>query len=108
MAIEHANARILRAIYADLSSIDKYVDDDVVLHTADREISVHATKIIGREAVLNKELELIQATNNTLFMDVEKITANDYFGSVFGVLRIVTNGQEQAMPFCGLWRFREG
>jgi len=41
-------------------------------------------------------------------MDVQHITANDYFGAVLGVLRAHLDGDNLAMPFCGLWRFRDG
>jgi predicted SnoaL-like aldol condensation-catalyzing enzyme len=41
-------------------------------------------------------------------MDVEHIAANDQFGAVFGVLRAQRGGATLAMPFCGLWRFRDG
>jgi ketosteroid isomerase-like protein len=108
MSINHPNVKILRAIYKDLSCIDKYVDDDVVLHTADREIPGHVAKIIGKNAVLAKELELIEMTQKTLVMDVQSIIANDHFGAVLGVLRMFIKGNHHEMPFCGLWRFRNG
>jgi ketosteroid isomerase-like protein len=108
MSGTHPNAEILRTIYADLSCIDQYVDDDVILHTASREIPGHIRNVIGKKAVLEKELELIELTNNTLVMDVKDITANDHFGAVFGMLRIFIKGQHHEMPFCGLWRFRNG
>ncbi|NUU34584.1 nuclear transport factor 2 family protein [Pseudomonas sp. C2B4] len=108
MSINHPNVKILRAIYKDLSCIDIYVDDDVVLHTADREIPGHVAKIIGKNAVLAKELELIELTQNTLVMDVQSIIANDHFGAVLGVLRMFIKGSHHEMPFCGLWRFRNG
>lgn len=34
--------------------------------------------------------------------------ANDYLGAVSGYLRASLDGQSIAMPFCGLWRFRDG
>lgn len=108
MSINHPNVKILNAIYKDLSCIDKYVDEDVVLHTADREIPGHVTKIIGKNAVLAKELELIELTQKTLVMDVESIIVDDHFGAVLGVLRMFVKGNHHEMPFCGLWRFRDG
>jgi hypothetical protein len=53
------------------------------------------------------ERALIALTNDTLVMDVEHITATDYFGAVLGVLR-ATSPKPIAMPFCGLWRFDNG
>jgi pyridoxine 4-dehydrogenase len=106
---KHPNTETLRTIYADLSCIDRYVADDVVLHTADRGASGRPPQVVGKKAVLDKELELIRMTDNTLAMDVENITANDHFGAVMGKLRSRrSDGSDIAMPFCGLWRFRNG
>jgi ketosteroid isomerase-like protein len=104
----HPNIEILRTIYADLTRIAEYADDGVVLHTADRDIPGRATRVVGKEAVLAKELDLIGLTDNTLTMDVHDIIANDHFGAVLGFLRVRLNGKANAMPFCGLWRFRNG
>ncbi|MNI90286.1 hypothetical protein D3C73_1477910 [compost metagenome] len=41
-------------------------------------------------------------------MDVQSIIANDHFGAVMGALRLLIRGKEHEMPFCGLWRFRNG
>jgi hypothetical protein len=104
----HANVAMLETIYADLSRIADYCDDDVVLHTADRGASGGPAEIVGRKAVLDKELDLIRLTGKTLHMDVQQIIANDYFGAVMGILRSRRNGSAMGMPFCGLWRFRHG
>jgi SnoaL-like domain len=104
----HPNIEILRTIYADLTRIAEYADDDIVLHTADREIPGRATRVVGKEAVLAKELDLIRLTDDTLAMDVDDIIANDHFGAVLGILRVYLDDSESAMPFCGLWRFRNG
>jgi hypothetical protein len=104
----HSNVATLETIYADLSRIADYCDDDVVLHTADRGASGGPTEIVGRKAVLDKELDLIRLTGKTLHMDVQQIIANDYFGAVTGILRSRRNGSAIGMPFCGLWRFRHG
>lgn len=104
----HPNIETLRAIYADLSCIDAYCANDVVLHTADREIQGRPAQVTGKKAVHAKELELIAMTGNTLVMDVQDITANDHFGAVLGILQAHLDGQDAAMPFCGLWRFRNG
>lgn len=104
----HPNIEMLRTIYADLSCIAEYADDDMVLHTADREISGRSKHAIGKKAVLAKELELIAMSNNTLVMDVQNIIANDHFGAVLGILRVHLKNKDIGMPFCGLWRFRDG
>jgi hypothetical protein len=104
----HPNTKTLHAIYADLSCIAEYADDNVVLHTADRGVVGRPSQVFGKEAVLAKELELIRLTGNTLVMEVQDITANDYFGTVLGILRARLNGSDIAMPFCGLWRFNKG
>jgi hypothetical protein len=104
----HPNIEILRTIYSDLTRIAEYADDDIVLHTADRDISGRATRVVGKDAVLAKELDLIGLSDNTLIMDVHEIIANDHFGSVLGILRVGLNDRENAMPFCGLWRFCNG
>jgi hypothetical protein len=108
MAGTHSNVAMLQTIYADLSRIADYCDDDVVLHTADRGASGGPAEVIGKKAVLDKELDLIQLTGKTLHMDVQQIIANDYFGAVMGILRSRRNGSAIGMPFCGLWRFRDG
>jgi ketosteroid isomerase-like protein len=69
---------------------------------------IGAHRIVGRKAVLDKELDLIRLTGKTLHMDVQQIIANDYFGAVMGILRSRRNGSAMGMPFCGLWRFRHG
>ena len=105
----HPNVTMLRTIYADLSCIDKYSADNVVLHRAERDVVPDLPpRVIGKEAVLARELELIRMTGNTLVMDVQHISANDYFGSVMGILRARINGRDIGMPFCGLWRFQNG
>jgi ketosteroid isomerase-like protein len=102
----HRNIEALRAVYADLTRLGEYADDDMVLHAADRRDSngVH----VGRQAAVNKERELVESTGGTLFMEVESVIANDYFGAVTGILRASRDGSELAVPFCGLWRFRNG
>jgi ketosteroid isomerase-like protein len=104
----HPNASVLKLIYADLGRIAEHCDEAVVLHTADRGASGGPAQVVGRKAVLDKELELIRLTGETLQMDVEHIVANDHFGAVTGVLRARRDGRAIGMPFCGLWRFRDG
>jgi ketosteroid isomerase-like protein len=105
---EHPNVAVLRAIYADLTRIAEYVDDDVVLHAAEQDIPGAVPSYTGPQAVLDKEVDLIRTTAGTLVMDVDFIAANDYFGAVSGYLRASLDGDSIAMPFCGLWRFRDG
>jgi len=69
----HFNTETLRAIYADLSCIAEYADDNVVLHTAERGVASQPSQVFGKEAVLAKELELIRLTGNTLVMEVQDI-----------------------------------
>jgi hypothetical protein len=109
-AATHPNVRTLRAIYADLTRLGEYAADDMVLHTAEREVcsDVTARRAVGKEACVAKERQLIDLTGGTLVMDVELITANDHFGAVFGVLRAHRGRATLAIPFCGLWRFRDG
>jgi ketosteroid isomerase-like protein len=105
---EHPNARTLRALYADLSTIAQYTDQDVVLHSAERDIAGTTADFAGAAAVLDKELDLIRLTGGTLVMDVDHIGANDHFGTATGMLHAQLDGKTIAMPFCGLWRFRDG
>lgn len=102
----HPHTEILRAIYADLPALADYADDDVVLHRADR-TAEDPGLCRGVQAVVAHERALLRATEDTLVMDVEHITANDHFGAVLGVLR-TSRPREIAMPFCGLWRFADG
>jgi hypothetical protein len=101
---EHPHVSMLRAVYADLTRIAEYSDEAVVLHPADPT----APDVIGRANVLAQEMELIRLTERSLLMDVEAIIANDFFGAVLGKLRAEKARGSIAMPFCGLWRFRQG
>jgi hypothetical protein len=106
---QSTHINILRAIYTDLSCIAKYAAEDIVLHTADRGAFGGPAQVVGKQAVLAKELDLIRLTGNTLVMDVQNFTANDHFGAVLGILRARhKNGSAIGMPFCGLWRFHDG
>lgn len=102
----HPNVEVLHAVYDDLARIGEFTDDDVVLHPADREET--GRLVVGKDAVTDWEVGLIGLTGGTLLMDVDDITANDYFGAVTGVLRAQPGGRDVSMPFCGLWRFRDG
>src|SRR5512143_540243 len=100
-AAVHPNAEILRYIYADLTRLEAYASDDMVLYAAER--TTGEGRYVGMYAAVAKEHELIQLTDGTLVMDVEHIVANDHFGAVLGVLRARRNGRALAVPFCGLW-----
>ncbi|MFB4420018.1 nuclear transport factor 2 family protein [Streptomyces sp. QL37] len=102
----HPHTEILRRIYADLTKLAEYADEDIVLHRADREAEdSHAYR--GLRAVMVHERALLRATGGSLVMDVESICANDHFGAVLGTLR-AGSPHRIAMPFCGLWRFTDG
>lgn len=105
---KHPNVAKLEHIYADLSCIAEYCDEQVILHPAERSVTPEIQPVVGREAVLAKELALIRLSEGTLVMDVESIIANDSFGAVTGTLRVEKAGRKIGMPFCGLWRFRDG
>jgi hypothetical protein len=102
------NVETLRTIYADLSKIGDYISETAVLHTANRERPDYPSKIIGKQAIQDHELQLIHLTHGTLLMDVETVVANDYFGSVLGIFRANLPTGNIAAPFCGLWRFQNG
>jgi ketosteroid isomerase-like protein len=105
-ATTHPNVEILRAVYADLTRLEDYASDDMILHSAER--TDDDGRYVGRHAAVTKEHDLIRMTGGTLVMDVEKVVANDCFGAVLGVLRAHRDGHVLAVPFCGLWRFRDG
>jgi ketosteroid isomerase-like protein len=104
----HPNEVTLQLIYSDLLRISEFVDEDVVLHAATRDIESMPAKVIGKAAVLAHEEALVRMTENTLVMSVRSISANDHFGAVLGELRARRSGAVISMPFCGLWRCREG
>ncbi|GAB7052431.1 nuclear transport factor 2 family protein [Catenuloplanes indicus] len=101
----HPNAELLRLLYTDFSQIHRYAAPDVRLHPADR--TPGTVPLVGVAAFLSREKALVDATRGTLFMDVESVYANDFYGTVIGTLRATVDG-EIAMPFCGLWRFADG
>ncbi|RMM11872.1 hypothetical protein ALQ84_03260 [Pseudomonas caricapapayae] len=104
----HSNREILRAVYKDLTRITEFADADIVLHKADQGAGGGLSIAIGKQAVLSHEINLIRRTCQTLYMDVHEIVANDHFGSVVGEMRASCEGRKIIMPFCGLWRFRDG
>ncbi|CAM3345816.1 hypothetical protein BZK31_08905 [Pseudomonas floridensis] len=104
----HPNVEILRAVYKDLTRIAEFADQDIVLHKADRGARGGLSMVIGRRSVHNHELDLIEHTRQTLCMEVHEIVADDHFGSVMGCLHATCERKKITMPFCGLWRFRDG
>ncbi|WP_426287785.1 nuclear transport factor 2 family protein [Luteibacter sp. E-22] len=108
MSTPHPNTAALAVIYADLCHIERYADDDIVLHTAQRETGSGPALVRGKAAVTEKMRALRAQSGDTLDMHVECTVANDYFGSVLGKIRVRRDNQTFTMPFCGLWRFRDG
>ena len=108
MSSLHPNVATLHQLYADLRRIDDHAHEDMVLHTAQRALGPEAGRIVGKTAVSAKIHELIRQTGDTLRMQVDSIVANDYFGAVLGSIRTERDEHDIAMPFCGLWRFRDG
>ncbi|RMR89747.1 Polyketide cye SnoaL-like domain protein [Pseudomonas coronafaciens pv. striafaciens] len=104
----HSNREVLRAVYKDMTRITEFADADIVLHKADQGAGGGLSIAIGREAVLSHQINLIRRTHQTLYMDVHDIIANDHFGSVLGEMRASCEGRKIIMPFCDLWRFRDG
>ena len=108
MSHEHQNAHTLRTLYQDLTRIDEFADPAIVLHKADRGAGGGLSMVIGKRAVRDHELELVDRTDRTLQMEVHEIVAGDHFGAVLGTLHATCQGRVMDMPFCGLWRFRDG
>ena len=101
---DHPNGSLLRAVYQDLETIGDHCASDIVLHPAARtEAPVHGTVNVAAW-----ERDFVAAFQGTLHMDVDNIIANDHFGAVTGTIRGTLKDTEVAMPFCGLWRFRNG
>ncbi|MFD3482611.1 aldo/keto reductase [Streptomyces sp. NPDC058665] len=103
---EHPNVETLRSVYENLSSIGEYSDDDVVLHPAGR-TERDPGDIVGKPAVVARQAALLELHHGTTVMELESITANDYFGAVLGTVH-TKYPQVAAVRFCGLWRFRDG
>jgi len=108
MSTPHPNIATLRSIYDDLRRIERHADEDMVLHTAQRRAAGDSGIVYGKKAVVEKMNALIRQSGRTLTMSVNNIVANDYFGAVLGSIRARCGDREIDMPFCGLWRFRDG
>ncbi|MGW5401058.1 nuclear transport factor 2 family protein [Streptomyces sp. NPDC003952] len=117
---EHAHAAVLRTLYADLTRVGEFAAPDVVYHLAHRDLGPTQTgagaaatggppgRLHGRQAAIDCETALHQATGGTLTAAIDAITANDFFGTVIGTFHAQVNGERLTFPFCGLWRFHEG
>lgn len=105
---EHPNVTTLRAVYGDVTRLAEFAREDVILHAAQRGLPGVQSPVIGRDAVTDHERALVAMTNGTLRMEVQSITANDFFGTVLGVIRGEAEQGPINMPFCGLWRFEDG
>ena len=108
MSTLHPNIATLTSIYEDLRRIERHADDDMVLHVAQRRSDPDTGRIYGKAAVVEKMHALFRDSRGTLKMHVDSIVANDYFGAVLGSIRVRHGDSEIGMPFCGLWRFRDG
>jgi hypothetical protein len=102
----HKHCEILRYIYQDFDRLAETAADDIILHTADRELVPDGVRR-GLADVVAHERGLLAATDGTLVMDVRQVIADDHFGAVMGIFR-ATRPKTIAMPFCGLWRFADG
>lgn len=108
MSNDHRNVETLRTLYQDLTRIDEFADPAIVLHKADRGAGGGLSMVIGKRAVRDHELELVDRAHQTLQMEVREIVANEHFGAVLGTLHATCEARTIGMPFCGLWRFRDG
>jgi ketosteroid isomerase-like protein len=108
MSTLHPNIATLASIYEDLRRIERHADEDMVLHVAQRHGDSDTARICGKAAVVEKMHALIRDSGGTLKMQLDSIVANDYFGAVLGSIRVRRDDSEIGVPFCGLWRFRDG
>lgn len=112
--------QLLRYLYENLTRISQVVSADIILHTADRHLLPSGKSVRGVDAVQAHQEGLIAATNGTLRMEVESISANVHFAAVLGTLHACSTSDHEAdahhhtmdeklaMPFCGLWRLADG
>lgn len=103
---EHPHLGMLRTIYADFTTLGNYADDDIVLHPAWR-TARDPGDLVGKATALARQDALLKSHRGTMVMEVESISANDRFGTVLGTIR-TEYPQVAAIPFCGVWRFRNG
>jgi hypothetical protein len=104
------NQALLQHLYADVTRISQVSTNDIILHTADRDLSSPPRPPLrGKTAAQAHEDALVALTQGTLVMDVQTIVANEHFGTAMGILRARKEGRgDLAIPFCGVWRFEKG
>ena len=104
------NQALLQHLYADVTRISQVSTNDIILHTADRDLSSPPRPPLrGKTAAQTHEDALVALTQGTLVMDVQTIVANEHFGTAMGILRARKEGRgDLAIPFCGVWRFEKG
>lgn len=98
---------ILRAVYDDLSLLEKFASDDIVLHAHGKR-GILSGDYVGKQAVMARELELYRLSGGTLRMTADHIVANGSFGAVMGRFTANRAGKPFAADVCGLWRFADG
>ncbi|KAI0555615.1 hypothetical protein F4679DRAFT_176818 [Xylaria curta] len=99
------NADLLRWFYKDITRLSQVSSPYVSLRVADR----NSTVLRGINEAQARMEALKEATGGTLFMDIERVSANRKFGVVFGIMRARSPGlQDLAIRFCGVWRFVDG
>lgn len=103
----HPNEQTLRAIYADLSLLEKFASEDIVLH-AHGSRNILTGDYVGKQAVLAREMELYRRSGGTLAMTADHIVANDHFGAALGRFTANRDGTPFVGEICGLWRFEDG
>jgi hypothetical protein len=103
----HPHVKMLRAIYADFSLLERYASEDIVLHAAGSR-GIMTGDYIGKQAVLAKEMELYRRSGGSLVLTAAHVVANDHFGAVLGPIAANRDGHRFEGEFCGLWRFHDG
>ncbi|KAI1746474.1 hypothetical protein F4782DRAFT_74718 [Xylaria castorea] len=99
------NVDLLCWFYQDIARLSRVASPYMCLRIADK----HSTVLRGIGKAQGRMEALKEATGGTLFMDVERLSANRRFGVVFGVMRAQSPGQQDlAVRFCGVWRFVDG
>lgn len=103
----HPHAEMLRAVYRDLSLLQKFASDDIVLHAGGTR-DIMTGDYVGKDAVLAREMELYRRSGWSLAMTADHVAANDSFGAVLGRFSANRDGQRFVAEVCGLWRFEGG
>ncbi|KAI1740090.1 hypothetical protein F4680DRAFT_419647 [Xylaria scruposa] len=99
------NTDLLRWFYKDITRLSQVSSPYMSLRVADR----NSTVLRGIKEAQARMEALKEATGGTLFMDIERVSANRKFGVAFGIMRARSPGlQDLAIRFCGVWRFVDG